>query len=85
VELSAEVTAYSITNSATAYASPYKFVIAGFGVNFSSSLFNMGASSYYWSSVVSGSDASYRSFSSGGTGSFPDGRANGFSVRCIKD
>jgi uncharacterized protein (TIGR02145 family) len=83
-ELTAEVTAHTITNAASAYASPLKFVVAGYRYGSNDSL-STGASGLYWSSSVSGTNASSRYFSSGSAFSGPSYRANGFSVRCIKD
>ena len=83
-ELTAEFTAYSITNSATAYtASPLKFMTVGVRWYNSASL-GTGVG-YYWSSTVSGVDASYRYFDSGTTVSSTKTRGNGMSVRCLKD
>lgn len=47
---------------------------------------NQGANGYYWSSNPSGSSAYYTTFSSGaGNIAGSDYRAQGFSVRCIKN
>jgi uncharacterized protein (TIGR02145 family) len=83
-ELTAEVTAYGITNYISAYASPHKFVVAGRRRS-DGALNSAGGQSYYWSSTVSGTNASIRYFLSGSAGSFADGRTYGFSVRCLKD
>ena len=84
-ELTAEFAAYSITNSASAYTSPHKFVVAGHRSSSSGSLANAGTNGYYWSRRVSGPYASSRYFNSGSTVSSADYRAGGFSVRCLKD
>ena len=39
----------------------------------------------YWSSTVSGTNASNRNFNSGGTNTNNNNRANGLTVRCLKD
>ena len=85
-ELTAEVTTYSITNSATAYASDHKFVVAGDRYYSGGSLQkHRGGLGYFWSSAVSGTRASNRNFNSGSAGSSSSYRAGGFSVRCLKD
>ena len=84
-ELTAEVTAYSITNAATAFASPLKFTVPGGRNSFSAELGFVGSCGFYWSSSVSDSKATYRFFFSNGTMSFNDERAHGVSVRCIKE
>ena len=84
-ELTAEVTAYSITNFATAFASPLKFTVPG-GRNYSTgALFFVGSNGYYWSSSLSGTNAANRSFYSGSTSVVNFYRAYGFAVRCLKD
>jgi uncharacterized protein (TIGR02145 family) len=84
-EINAEVTAYSITNSVKAFSSPFKFTVAGNRSATTGDLFDVGSFGPYWSSSVSGSSATYRLFTSGGTGVSINFRASGFSVRCIKD
>lgn len=84
-ELTAEVTAYSITNSADAFASPLKFTVPGYRNYASGTLNDVGSNGYYWSSSVSGTYASIRYFYAGGTGTSDGSRANGFTVRCIQN
>jgi uncharacterized protein (TIGR02145 family) len=84
-ELTAEVTSYSITNPATAYASLHKFVVAGFRDYSDGFLNDIGTYGSYWSSTVSGRNASSFDISSGGANSYSSDRAYGGSVRCIKD
>ena len=76
---------YNITNSATAYTSPLKFVVAGYRSNFTGALDSAGASGYYWSSAVSGTNASVRYFLSSSVSITVTGRAYGCSVRCLKN
>ena len=73
---------YNITNSATAYASPHKFVNPG---SRGGSLNGVGTAGFYWSSTVSGPGASYRVFGSSTTASGGAVRYNAYSVRCLKD
>jgi hypothetical protein len=84
-EINAEVAAYSITNSVTAFSSPFKFPVPGSRSNDNGALFDVGSYGYYWSSSLSGPLAPLRFFFSGGTFVFNDYRAHGYSVRCIKD
>ena len=84
-ELDAEVAAYSITNSTTAFASPLKFTLPGRRTYSSGVLTSIGSSGHYWSSTVSGISASIRYFSAGATANYNDPRAFGFTVRCLKD
>ena len=84
-ELTAEVTAYSITNSADAFASPLKFTVPGYRSGANGTLSSVGSSGYYWSSSVSGTIVSYRSFLAGGATTSNYYRAYGFTVRCLKD
>ena len=79
------VTAASITNSATAASSAMKFTVPGYRDRGNSSLHDVGSRGYYWSSSVNATDASYRFFNSGSTGSSNHLRAFGWSVRCLKD
>ena len=85
-EWAAWVTAAGITNYITAFSSNLKLTAAGTRVNGGGALYNQGASGFYWSSSVTGIHAYYLYFGSGGV--YPalyDYRANGFSVRCIRD
>jgi uncharacterized protein (TIGR02145 family) len=84
-ELTAEVTAYGITNYTTAYASPHKFVVAGNRYYNDASFSTPGYYGYYWSSTVNATYATVRYFTSGSTASDINFRAFGFSVRCLKD
>jgi len=87
-ELTAEFTAYSITGAGAddlAFASPHKFVLAGYRNNFNAVLYRIGSDGNLWSSTVSGVTARYRYFSASGSTSSSGNRAYGFSVRCIKD
>jgi uncharacterized protein (TIGR02145 family) len=84
-ELNAERLSWSSNNSAGAFASPLKLPVAGFRLSSDGSLGNVGTSGYYWSSSVSGTNASsLRFFSSNAIMNF-NYRANGFSMRCLKD
>ena len=86
LELSAERTSWSQSNSIGAFISPLKLPMAGQRSSFNSGLFDVGADGYYWSSTVSGSNSSYLKFSSTLIGALSTYMpAFGLSVRCIKD
>ena len=84
-EFSAEVAAYGITNSSTAFSSPLKFTLAGLRNNVDGGLNNVSFTGVYWTSTVSGVNSLYRSFTASSTGIFNAYRAYGFSARCIKN
>ena len=84
-ELNAERTSWSSNNAAGALASPLKLPLAGIRTFYYGSLYNVGAGSSYWSNTIIG--AYSRNLYSAITGADLENqsRANGFSVRCIKD
>ncbi|HUX97620.1 MAG TPA: FISUMP domain-containing protein [Bacteroidales bacterium] len=84
-ELDAERASWSSNNAAGAYASPLKLPVAGLHDSGGGSLFGVGSVGYYWSSTVDGTNSRSLYFYSGDAiiGSY--WRADGFSVRCIKD
>ena len=84
-ELTTLVTSSGITNSSTAASSAMKFTVPGYRLYGDGSLDIVGSDGYYWSSSVSGINAGYRAFSSGGTYTVNDYRAYGLTVRCLKD
>jgi uncharacterized protein (TIGR02145 family) len=85
-ELTAELQSWGQQNSAGAFSSPFKLPVAGSRHAGSGSLDIVGTYSFYWSSTVSGAGSSGLRFYSGGAGvGTYFGRANGFSVRCLKD
>lgn len=84
-ELTTLVTSSSITNSATAASSAMKFTVPGLRNRSNGSLGSVGSHGSYWSSSVSGTNASYRYFFSVGTFTGNDYRAYGLPVRCLKD
>lgn len=72
-------------NAAGAFASPLKLVAAGYrGYNFGNP-HHPGTLGNYWSSTVKGTLSSNLYFSSTNSYVYGTDRANGFSVRCIKD
>jgi uncharacterized protein (TIGR02145 family) len=84
-ELEAEMDSWSSNNSAGAYASTLKWSVAGYRKYSDGSLASVGSRGYVWSSTVSGSDSSRLSFDSSDAKMRKSDRANGFSVRCLRD
>jgi uncharacterized protein (TIGR02145 family) len=82
-ELTALVTAASVTNYTTAAASRLSFTAAGNRYFTNGTLNSTGSSGYYWSSSVNGGRSSYRNFHSSSTTTSNLYRAYGYSVRCI--
>jgi len=85
VEMEAERTSWSSSNSAGAFASPLKLPVAIARDGFYGGLYMLGSGGYYWSSTIEGAKSRYLFFSSSTSDTSFDYRANGFSVRCIKD
>ncbi|MCP4126022.1 MAG: hypothetical protein GY753_03040, partial [Gammaproteobacteria bacterium] len=72
-------------NSAGAYASPVKMPVAGNRNYNDGSLGTVGSFGRYWSSTVVGTSARYLYFRSSSASMSTSYRANGLSVRCLKD
>jgi uncharacterized protein (TIGR02145 family) len=84
-ELEAERLSWSGNNSAGAFSSPLKLPMAGHRSSSSAgSLLGVGTSGRYWSSTVSTYSRTLNCFVSG-AGMGDGDRADGFSVRCLKD
>jgi uncharacterized protein (TIGR02145 family) len=84
-ELDAEHDSWSSDNAAGAFASPLKLPMAGFRSYSFGSLNNVGSYGDYWSSAVDGTYSNYLYFSSDDASMDSADRANGLSVRCLKD
>jgi uncharacterized protein (TIGR02145 family) len=84
-ELNDEKESWSSNNATGALDSALKLPMAGFRYYDGGSLYTVGSFGYYWSSTVSGTNASYLGFNSSNAGMDADSRAVGFSVRCLKD
>jgi uncharacterized protein (TIGR02145 family) len=84
-EWNAERLSWSSNNAAGAFASPLKLPVAGSRNHSNGSLFNVGSSGYYWSSTVDGTRTRFLYFNSSDADMFSYYRANGVSVRCLKD
>ena len=84
-EWNTEAASWSTANMAGALNSNLKLPAAGNRNNSNATLYNQSSYGLYWSSNVDSANARRRSFNSSSTGSDNSSRANGFSVRCIKD
>jgi hypothetical protein len=85
VELNAERTSWSSNNAAGAFASPLKLPLAGQRFRTSGSLNNVGIGGHYVSSTLTSGVPRDLFFDYGSTIMIPSNRADGISVRCIKD
>ena len=83
-ELNNERLSWGSQNGAGALASPLKLPMTGSRL-INGSLFDVGLDGAYWSSTVSGANASYLAFNSGSAGIYSPQRARGNNIRCIKD
>ena len=84
-EINSERLSWSQNNSAGAFASPLKLPLPPRRYYSDGSLYDVGTYGFYWSSTVSGTGSRGLYFYSGNATMFDDGRAYGFSVRCLKD
>jgi hypothetical protein len=84
-EINAERLSWGQQNSAGAFASPLKLPVAGHRGHNSGSPISVGMHGRYWSSAVSGTFLRALNFYSPEAIIANDVRAEGFSVRCLKD
>ena len=84
-EWEAEKGSWSSQNAAGAFASPLKLPVAGVRNRSNGSLILVGSFGYYWSTTIDGSNSRGLNFGSSSANMSSGVRANGFSVRCIKD
>ncbi len=85
MELAAERWSWSSNDAAGAFASPLKWPLAGYRNPNDGSLSDVGSSGYYWSSGVYWDQSRSLIFRSTSASMGFGNRANGASVRCIKD
>ncbi|HUX97316.1 MAG TPA: FISUMP domain-containing protein [Bacteroidales bacterium] len=83
-ELDAERLSWSSNDAAGAFASPLKLPMAGFR-SISGTFGAVGSNGYCWSSTVGGTYSRSLSFGSSTASVNNSNRANGISVRCLKD
>ena len=76
---------WTSNNAAGAYASSLKLTVGGYRTYNDGSIYNVGSTGDYWSSTVNGIYARTLYFYSSNAHMDASYRANGFSVRCIKD
>lgn len=82
----AELMFWSNHNAAEAMASQLKLPLAGFRGGGNGSLYSVGSSGFYWSGTVNYFESHYLYLNSNSAEVRTYGRrANGFSIRCIKD
>lgn len=84
-EWETERASWSSNNSAGAFASPLKLVVAGYRYLSNGAVNLAGSFGNYWGSTVYGGYARSLYFISGVAGMYSFSRAYGFSVRCLKD
>ena len=84
-EWQAERQSWSSNNAAGAFTSPLKLPVAGGRISSNGSLYDVGSVGYYWSSAVSGSYSRTLHFDTSDAYLFSNDRADGNSVRCLKD
>ena len=84
-EWDAELESWSSPDAVGAFASPLKLPMAGYRFRSTASLQNIGNNGWYRSSTVVGSGSSILNFTSGHAYTQNSARADGMSVRCIKD
>ena len=84
-EINAERLSWSQNNSIGAFASPLKLPMAGIRDYSNGSLYVVGTFGFYWGSTVSGTTSRRLYFSSSNAGMGGGSRADGFTVRCLKD
>ena len=84
-ELNAERASWSSNDAAGAFGSPLKLTLGGYRYHFYGSLNDVGSSGYYWNSTLNGINARFLGFSSSNAYMSSQQRAQGYTVRCIKD
>jgi uncharacterized protein (TIGR02145 family) len=84
-EWDSEHKSWNPKNAAGAFASPLKLPVAGNRAYNNGSLNNVGATGTYWSSTIHTTNSYYLYFDNNSSGATTDSRAEGRSVRCIKD
>jgi uncharacterized protein (TIGR02145 family) len=84
-ELDAERTSWGSNTSAGAYGSPLKLSMTGSRYYSSGNVLSVGDNGNYWSSTVNGTESRYLNIVSDNAQIYSTERANGHSVRCIRD
>ncbi len=84
-EWTAERLGWGSNDSAGAFTSSLKLTAAGNRGYVDGSIASVGAGGGYWASTINGTNSRYLSFSGAGSDMFNNGRAYGFTVRCVKN
>ncbi|MEI6683749.1 MAG: FISUMP domain-containing protein [Bacteroidota bacterium] len=84
-EFTAEIATWTTKNTAGAFGSSLKWVMAGYRDFPDGQIYGPGTEGDYWSSTASSTKATIMMFSSSLAYTADDYRAAGFSVRCIKN
>jgi hypothetical protein len=84
-ELLAETTKQGVKNRNDAYRNFLKLPSVGVRFFDDGSVYGQGSGGFIWSSSPSGSYSKYLFFSSSNAGWYNDSRANGLSVRCLRE
>ena len=84
-EWEAERSAWVYNDAIGAFVSNLRLPAAGYRDRSNGSLDNVGSNGSYWSGTISGTNARSLVFDFDNANMYSNGRANGFSVRCIKD
>jgi len=84
-EWTAERASWVSDNAAGAYNSPLKLSMGGFRYYTTGNLVAEGTAGNYWASTIDGPVSRSFNIAAGSAGLYSDGRAEGFSIRCIKD
>jgi uncharacterized protein (TIGR02145 family) len=84
-ELEAERASWGNNNSSGAYSSPLKLSMAGYRNRSDGTLVSVGSYGSYWSATVFGTYVQLLCFYSSDAFMYNNVRANGLSVRCLKD
>ena len=84
-ELDAEYRSWNPRNAAGAYGSTLKWPVGGYREGATGSLLYEGSYGYVWNSGTAGNLASFMLFNYGGSSMYNFFRANGYSVRCVRD
>ena len=84
-EWGAERQSWSSNNAAGAFNSPLRLPVAGSRNDSSGSLFDVSSLGSYWSDTADGTYSRSLFFGSGTASMYSSSRADGFSVRCLKE
>ncbi|MEN9301887.1 MAG: hypothetical protein RL264_316 [Bacteroidota bacterium] len=84
-ELNAERLSWSVSTSVGAFSSPLKLPVGGFRSYNSGSFSGVSSSGVYWTNTVSSNFSRLLYFDASSSSMNMNYRANGYSIRCIKD